>query len=145
MKKILFFSLILLCMTSFACGKKKKKKIAQTATTETTDKLKADNVWMEYDETKCQNPWHFNWLVKPTEGQLLGAVKSNLTGQEITILEIRSSYDEGLLSCEACTCPNGRHFYVRVSRSQTEKLKALNFYEIKSEKIPATALKEAQQ
>lgn len=135
MKKILFFSLILISTFSFACNKKKKKNTAQKATTETIAKLNANEAWMQYDETKCANPWQFNWFQKPTEEQLRNAVKSQLLGQEISILEIQSTVKNDFISCEACNCLNGRQFYVRVPKSEIEKLKALKFYEVKE--IPA--------
>lgn len=132
MKKILFFSLILLSSVSFACNKKKKKQNAiQNNTSTTVSKLNTNEVWMQYDETKCQNPWHFNWFQKPTGSQILNAVKGELLGQEINILEIRSSVEKDFISCEACDCPNGLHYFVRVPKSEIEKLKALKFYEVK--------------
>ncbi|MFN8284880.1 MAG: hypothetical protein U0U67_16780 [Chitinophagales bacterium] len=135
MKKILFFSLILMCTISFACHKKKKNKAVQT-TKEVSGKLNSDEVWMQYDETKCENPWQFNWFTKPTEEQILAAVKSDLSGKEITVLEIRSTTEKDFISCDACTCPNGTHYFVRVNKSEIEKLKALKFFEMKE--IPKT-------
>lgn len=132
MKKLLLITLVLSCLFSFGKCNKKKKCSKKKASTETSAvKINANEVWMQYDETKCENPWQFNWFVKPTEEQLRSAVKGQLSGQEINILEIQSAYQEGLISCEACNCPNGRHFYVRVNKSEIEKLKALKFYEIK--------------
>lgn len=137
MKKILFFSLILACLFSFGKCNKKKKCCAKKASTATSAaKLNANEVWMRYDETKCENPWQFNWFQKPTEAQLRGAVKSQLSGQEINILEILSTYEVGFISCEACNCPNGRRYFVRVNKSEIEKLKALKFYEVKD--VPKT-------
>ena len=63
-------------------------------------------------------------------------MKSQLSGQEINILEILSTYEEGFISCEACTCPNGRHYFVRINKSEIEKLKALKFFEVKD--VPKT-------
>ena len=132
MKKILFFSLMIACLFSSGKCNKKKKCSKKKATTETSSaKLNANEVWMQYDETKCENPWQFNWFVKPTEEQILGAVKSDLLGKEIAVLEIKSSTEKDFMSCDACTCPNGTHFYVRANKSEIEKLKALKFYEIK--------------
>ncbi len=134
MKKILFFSLMLACIFSFGkCNKKKKcsKKKANTEVTSNSAKLNADEVWMQYDEKKCENPWQFNWFQKPTQEQILGAVKGNLLGKVIAILEIKSSTEKDFISCEACTCPNGTHYFLRVNKSEIEKLKALKFYEIK--------------
>ncbi len=131
MRRILFFSLMLVCIFSFGKCAKKMKCCPQKAKTETSAKLNSNEVWMQYDETKCDNPWQFNWFAKPTEEQILGAVKSELLGKEINILEIKSSFEEGLISCEACTCPNGRHFYVRVNKSEITKLEELKFYEVK--------------
>ncbi|MCB0507987.1 MAG: hypothetical protein KDD21_06790 [Bacteroidetes bacterium] len=127
MKKItlIFVGLMLFTSITFACGHRKKKKDAAK---------KSQAVWMQYDETKCQNPWHFNWIQKPTEEQLRGAIQSHLNGIGIPISEIRSTYDVGLISCEACQCPNGRHYFVRVNSSEVEKLKALNFRE--TDKVP---------
>lgn len=127
------------CLFSFGkCNKKKKccKKKAKTELASAAEKLSANEIWMQYDETKCQNPWQLNWYQKPTEEQLRGAVKSQLTGQEITILEIQSTYESDFISCDACTCLNGRHFYVRVPKSEIKKLTALKFYEVKE--IPNT-------
>jgi hypothetical protein len=136
MKKILFFSLILACLFSFGKCNKKKKCCAKKGTTTAVAKLSADEIWMRYNETKCENPWQLNWFQKPTEAQLRGAVKSQLSGQEINILEILSTYEEGFISCEACTCPNGRHYFVRINKSEIEKLKALKFFEVKD--VPKT-------
>ena len=131
MKKILFLSLIFVALLSFGKCWKKKKDCSKKTSTETAAKLNANEVWMQYDETKCENPWNFNWFAKPTEEQILGAVKSELLGKEVNILEIKSSFEEGLISCEACNCPNGRHFYIRVNKSEIEKLNALKFYKVK--------------
>jgi len=124
MKKIIL-SIVLCCTIFFSFGKccKKKKNC--------TKKTAAKEVWMRYDETKCDNPWHFNWFAKPTEAQIAGAVKGNLEDREINILQMTSEYEEGLISCEACHCPNGRRFFVRVHQSDAGKLKALKFYEVK--------------
>lgn len=131
MKKIIFLSLIFATLISFGKCCKKKKHCSKKTSVETTYKLNTNEAWMQYDETKCENPWQFNWFAKPTEEQILGAVKSELLGKEINILEIKSSFEEGLISCEACNCLNGRHFYIRVNKTEIEKLKALNFYEVK--------------
>lgn len=132
MKKILFFSLMITCLFSFGkCNKKKKCSKKKITTEASSAKLNANEVWMQYDETKCANPWNFNWFVKPTEEQILGAVKSELLGNEINVLEIKSTYEENNISCDACTCPNGRHFYVRINKPEIEKLKAMKFYKVK--------------
>ncbi len=134
MKKIFFSILILSCLFSFGRCNKKKKCTKKKTTTETvsTTKLNANEVWMRYDETKCANPWHFEWFAKPTEEQILGAIKGDLTGREINILEIKSTTEKDFISCDACTCPSGTHFYVRVPKIDIEKLKALKFYEVKN-------------
>jgi hypothetical protein len=132
MKKILFFSLILACLFSFGKCNKKKKCCAKKGTTTAVAKLSADEIWMRYNETKCENPWQFNWFQKPTEAQILGAVKSDLIDKEIDILEILSSpMKKDFISCEACNCANGRSYFVRINKSEIEKLKALKFYEVK--------------
>ncbi len=123
---------MLACLFSFGkCNKKKKCCVKKASTEASSAKLKADEVWMRYDETKCENPWQFNWFQKPTEAQILGAVKGNLQGREINILEIKSETAKDIISCEACTCPNGRSYFVRINKSEIEKLKALKFYEVK--------------
>ena len=120
------------CLFSFGKCNKKKKCCKKKTTTETSSaKLNTDEVWMRYDETKCANPWNFNWFAKPTEEQILGAVKGELLGNEINVLEIKSTNEENIVSCDACTCINGRHFFVRINKPETEKLKALKFYEVK--------------
>ena len=131
MKKILFFSLMLACIFSFGKCNKKKKCSKKKANTEASAKLSSSEVWMQYDEKKCENPWQFNWFQKPTKAQILGAIKSDLLGKEITALELRSFTEKDFITCEACTCPNGTHYFVRVNKSEIEKLKALKFYEIK--------------
>jgi len=136
MKKILFFSLMLACLFSFGKCNKKKKCCAKKATTTAVAKLSADEIWMRYDETKCENPWQFNWFQKPTEAQILGAVKSDLIDKEIDILEIYSSTKKDFISCEACNCANGKSYFVRINKSEIEKLKALKFYEVKD--VPKT-------
>ena len=127
---------MLTCLFSFGKCNKKKKCCAKKATTTAVAKLSADEIWMRYDETKCENPWQFNWFQKPTEAQILGAVKSDLIDKEIDILEIHSSTKKDFISCEACTCPNGRHYFVRINKSEIEKLKALKFFEVKD--VPKT-------
>lgn len=134
MKKLLFFSLIIACLFSFGkCNKKKKccKKKASTAVVDVAKKTNTNEVWMQYDETKCNNPWQFNWYQKPTEEQLLGAIKSELLGREIAVLEIRSITEKDFISCESCDCPNGTHYFVRVNKTEIEKLKTLKFFETK--------------
>lgn len=134
MRKILFFSLMIACLFSFGkCNKKKKccKKNAKKEVVSAGEKLNNNEVWMQYDETKCANPWQFNWFQKPTQEQITSAVKSELLGREIAVLEIRSSSEKYFISCEACTCPNGTHYYVRVNKTEIEKLKALKFFEVK--------------
>ena len=126
MKWLIYFLLMFVMLGTFACNKKKKMK-----------KLSgAGYVWMQYDETKCNNPWQFNWLVAPTDEQLAGAVKGNLEGRGITILEMKTSRQEDFVSCEECSCPNGFHYYVRVNQSETPKLKDLKFFETGYDKIP---------
>ncbi len=137
MKKLFFITLILSCLFSFSKCNKKTNCCKKNATSEiSASKLNANEVWMRFDETKCANPWNFNWFSKPTKEQILGAVKGNLLGKEINILEIKSSTENDFISCEACTCPNGIHFYVRANKSEIEKLKALKFYEVKD--VPKT-------
>ena len=137
MKKILLLSLLFLCLLSFGkCHKKKKCCKKKTNTATAVSKINPQEVWMQYDETKCESPWQFNWFTKPTEEQILAAVKSDLSGKEITVLEIRSTTEKDFISCDACTCPNGTHYFVRVNKSEIEKLKALKFFEMKE--IPKT-------
>lgn len=119
MKPFFLIISMLLITVSFACGKKKKKQ---------QNMALPDSVWMQYEETKCQNPWQLNWFTKPTEEQLRGAVKSQIEKQDIKILEIRSTYDDGMISCDACTCPNGRTYYVLVHSDAVATLEALHFY-----------------
>ncbi len=88
-------------------------------------------VWMRYDETQCANPWQFNWFAPPTDEQLAGAVRGYLQEREINILEIRTRRDKEVISCEACTCLNGFHYFVKVQKLGITKLKALNFKETK--------------
>ena len=134
MKKLFLITLVFFCLFSFGkCNKKKKCSKKKTTTETSSVKLNSNQVWMQYDETKCENPWHFNWFVKPTEAQILGAVKGSLQDREIAVLEIKSSTEKDFMSCDACTCPNGTHFYVLVNKSEIDKLKALKFYEIKGE------------
>ncbi len=123
MKKILFFSWIIACLFSFGNTNKKKKGCKKS-----TLKIKPAEVWMQYNETKCDNPWMFNWFQSPTEQQLIAAVKSELLGREIAVVEIKSTIENETISCEACTCLNGRHYYVRVHQSEIAKLKALKFW-----------------
>jgi len=131
MKNILFFSLVLCCLFSFGKCNKKKKCSKKKALTETSTKINADEVWMQYNETKCANPWQFNWFQKPTDAQVLGAIQSDLIGKEIAVLEIKSSAEKDFMSCDACDCPTGTHYFVRVNKSETEELRALKFFETK--------------
>lgn len=118
-------------MFSFGKCNKHKKCCKKKATTETTSaKLNANEIWMCYDETKCENPWNFNWFQKPTEEQILGAIKGDLSGREIIVLEINSFIKKDFISCEACSCSTGKKYYIRVNKSEIEKLKALKFYEV---------------
>ncbi len=125
MKPFFLIVCLMLFTFSFACGKKKKKQQNLTQT---------DSVWMQYNETKCQNPWQLNWFTKPTEEQLRGAVKSQIEKHEVKILDIRSTYDDGMISCEACTCPNGRTYYVLVKSDAVATLEAFHF--IKTTTVP---------
>lgn len=137
MKKILLLVLVLSTFISFGKCCKKKKNCSKKASTETVSAtLNGNEVWMRYDETKCENPWQFNWFQEPTEEQILGAVKSDLLGKGIGVLEIKSSTEKEFINCEACTCPNGTHYFVRVNTSEIEKLKMMKFYEVKE--IPKT-------
>jgi hypothetical protein len=120
MKLFLCATFIFLGFTTFANCKPSKSDTA---------------IWMRYDETKCANPWQFNWFAPPTDEQLAGAVRGHLQEREVKILDIRTKRDTSMLSCEACTCPNGFHYYVRIPKSDIPKLKALNFQETKE--IPA--------
>jgi hypothetical protein len=84
---------------------------------------------MRYDETKCENPWQFSWFAPPTDEQLAGAVTGELKGRQIEVLEMRTKRDKDVISCEACTCPNGFHYFVRIHKSEMAKLKELKFVE----------------
>ncbi len=144
MKKILFFSLMLACVFSFGkCSKKKSCSKKKKAETTATQKTASDEVWMRYDETQCANPWQFNWFTKPTPEQVMGAIKSELLGQDVHILEMRASYEKDLVTCNACECPTGTHYFVRIPTSDTDKLKALKFYETKD--VPASMVKDTTQ
>lgn len=130
MRLILVFSLFIIVVSSYVkCSKREKHCCKKRTTTAAAKKENTFDIWMQYNETKCDNPWNFNWFVKPTEEQVLSAVKGNLLGREINILEIRSMMDEQAVSCAACTCPNGRQFYVRIPKADLSKLKALKFFE----------------
>lgn len=133
MKNILFTVLLFSFVLSFGnCGKKTKCSKKKLKNETTSSKQNKNEVWLQYDETKCANPWHLEWFMKPTEEQLRSAVKSNLTSQGITILAIASTLENNFISCDACTCPSGRHFYVRTNSADIDKLKALKFYEVKT-------------
>lgn len=128
MKKIFFVYLILVSIFSYGKCCKKKKALSKNKTSPMVSVQ--DAVWMQYDETKCNNPWNFNWLIKPTENQIVAAVNSTLIGWEIPIKKFLSSYDKNLISCESCDCPNGRHYYVFVGKAGIEQLKSMKFYTI---------------
>jgi hypothetical protein len=126
MKNLFCLTLILLTLPSFSCNKEKKLR-------------KHGNpgvVWMQYDETKCDNPWQFNWFAAPTDEQLAGAVKGNLEGRGISILEMKTSREADFISCEACNCPNGFHYFVKVNKTDIPKLKELKFFEASQDKVP---------
>lgn len=127
------------CLFSFGKCNKKKKCCIKKATAETSSaKLNANEVWMQFNETNCANPWHFNWFTTPTQEQISGAVKSDLLGKGIVILEFRTYLASVVPICEGCDCTNGTTYYVRVNSSQIEKLKELKF-EITSY-VPETAI-----
>jgi hypothetical protein len=126
MKNILCLVLMLLTLASFSCNKKKKLKKQNVS----------EFVWMQYDETKCENPWQFNWFAPPTDEQVAGAVKGNLEGRGIGILEIKTSRQADFISCEACNCPNGFHYFVKVNKTEIPKLKELKFMEASTDNVP---------
>ncbi len=134
MSRIIFTLLVSVSLVSFGkCDKKKCCKKNKNSKTQTSE------LWMRYDETKCSNPWQFNWFAPPTDEQLAGAVKGELTGRNIQILEMRTSRDMAMISCDACTCPNGFHYFVRIKTTEKAKLTELKFYETKE--IPVAANK----
>ncbi|MDB5228304.1 MAG: hypothetical protein JWN78_2497 [Bacteroidota bacterium] len=87
---------------------------------------------MRYDDTRCANPWSFNWLVAPTPDQVVSAVRSNLEGRTIHIIDMKTKADKDAVTCEACTCPSGFHYFVLVNKEDAAKLKELKFAEVKS-------------
>lgn len=132
MRTTFFVLLLFTLVSSFGhCGKKKKQAASKAISTQKIVVLNNNQVWMRYDETKCSNPWQFNWLVKPTDEQLAGAVKGELEGRSVHVLEIRTERDNNVVNCEACTCQNGFHYFVLVNKSSMTALKALKFYEVK--------------
>jgi hypothetical protein len=132
MRKIFLPIFIASSLVSFGkCDKKKCCRKKQPCG------IQSDEVWLQYDETKCANPWQFNWFAPPTDEQLAGAVKGELTGRNIQILEMRTSRDKDMVSCDACTCPNGFHYFVRIKTAEKSKLTELNFYE--TTEIPGAA------
>ncbi len=125
MRKIFLTLFVSVSLLSYGkCDKKKcckKKHFAGSPSGE---------VWLRYDETKCSNPWQFNWFAPPTDEQLAGAVKGELSGRNIQVSEMRTLRDKDMISCDACTCLNGFHYYVRVKTTEVTKLTELKFYEV---------------
>ncbi len=145
MKRLFLLTIVLLVslMTFAKCKHKKKccKKTTNTST-QTTSSTSGEaagrnpnEMWLGYDETQCANPWQFNWFKAPTDADLAGAVQGYLQGQGITVNEIRTLRDKEIIHCEACTCLNGFHYYVKIPKDQEAKLKALKFHEI--DMVPA--------
>mgnify|MGYP000882269135 CR=1 FL=1 len=135
MKSLIVFVFVFISITAFGKGLKHKNATCCKKKTTQISKLKKDEIWMVYDETKCDNPWNFNWFTKPTEAQIIGAIKGNLEGNEINVKDIRSSIIPDFISCDACNCPNGRKIFVLVNKIDLEKLQKLKFYITKQ--IPA--------
>lgn len=84
-----------------------------------------NGTWMEYEETKCANPWE--------NGTNTGDNKDNVK----TFLELNNvdtygiSFNENGTAedCEACTCKNGRIVCANVNNDDVKTAEALGFKE----------------
>lgn len=89
---------------------------------------------MRYDDTRCDNPWRFDWFAAPTPDQVISAVRSNIEGRNIHVIDMKTKANKDVVTCEACTCPTGFQYFVRVNIEDAAKLKVLKFVEAQEPK-----------
>lgn len=136
MKKPLFILVLFLNIgiTFISCQKETAIKPEENITS--SSRL-ANVHWLRYDETNCNNPWHFDWITEPTDEQLIAAVKSYLVSLQINVIDIRLSRDKIVPICDDCSCPDGIHYFVRVvAEDDIKQLLELNFYEVDAKVVP---------
>ena len=132
MGKNIFLVIVLFsCMASFGKCRKKAQKKGPVIPIQKIVVLNNNELWMRYDETKCANPWQLNWVAAPSDEQLAGAVKANLEARSIPVIEIKTQREKDKVSCEACDCVNGFHYFVRTYKVDASKLTELKFVEVR--------------
>ncbi|WP_181304939.1 hypothetical protein [Rufibacter sp. XAAS-G3-1] len=84
--------------------------------------------WLAYSEIQCGgNPWGYCNTNPDTEV----CVKKYVQDQGFTVLEMAMApAPAGLIVCEACHCPSGRTFNVRVQEQDVTKLLAVGFKKV---------------
>ncbi|MGV3540851.1 MAG: hypothetical protein ACO1OQ_13640 [Rufibacter sp.] len=89
--------------------------------------LVANAQWLAYPETQCADPW--GYCNKSPDKTV--CVKEHLENLGVTVLEVtvKGNLGNGVV-CEACSCPSGRTFKVKVYAQDVDKVLAVGFKKI---------------
>ncbi|MFH0715069.1 MAG: hypothetical protein V1847_04840 [Candidatus Diapherotrites archaeon] len=98
--------------------------------------------WMQLEPVQCRgNPWQ-QWYDRLEIALPPGEQETTFDEQalklyyerehDISILNIQKLYQEGIGRCEACSCGEGYYYQAKVSRTDAQKLRALNWTPVNS-------------
>ncbi len=76
-----------------------------------------------YAETQCADPWGNN----QDDAALRQLIEDYLSDEGVDVVSLAFSAYDGLIHCEACSCPSGRNVELRASEDFEKKLKNLGF------------------
>ncbi|WP_205500627.1 hypothetical protein [Rufibacter psychrotolerans] len=84
----------------------------------------ATSQWLVYHETQCADPW--GYCNKNPDTRV--CVREYVENQGYTVADISvTPAPPDFAACEACQCPSGRVFKVRVTEPDVAKLLAVGF------------------